>query len=107
MNKKIIHIIPGTTPTIRFMLRQTNPADIAESFLTVRSAETTVTKGFADMETGEDYIQWKLDQAETLGLTGATSLQANYMLTDGTRGASMVADVIVDEQLRPEVIVRE
>ena len=105
--KKYINIIKGTTPVIRFLLRQTDPADITDAYLTIRDAMTTLSKGFSAMETGEDYIQWKLTQAETLALTGETSLQMNFLTSDGTRGASQECGVILEGNLKAEVISNE
>ena len=107
--KKMVRIIIGTTPTIHYAFQIVDPADFTAAFLTIKDAEGTevLRKGLDDAVTGEGSIEWKLSQAETLGLTpgGKYSMMLNWVLEDGTRGASYADLLLCDDNHIREVIV--
>lgn len=104
MIDKFIHIVKGTTPTIKFVLRHVDPADIAAAYLDITDATQTLSKDFTAMETGTDFIAWTLSQTETLALQGDTVLQMNFLTASGTRGASRRCKVILEENERNAVM---
>lgn len=106
----MVRIIIGTTPTIHYTFHIVDPADFTAAYLTVKDSATgteVLRKGLDDAVIGEGSIEWKLSQAETLGLTpgGKYSMMLNWVLGDGTRGASYSDILICDDNHIREVIV--
>ena len=106
----MVRIIIGTTPIIHYAFHIVDPADFTAAYLTIKDAEGTevLRKGLDDAAYGGgDSIEWKLSQAETLGLTpgGKYSMMLNWVLEDGTRGASYADLLLCDDNHIREVIV--
>ena len=104
----MIRIIIGTTPTIHYDFHIVDPADFTAAFLTVKDSAGTeaMRKSLSDAVIGEGSIEWKLSQAETLGLTPGErySMMLNWLTTDGTRGASYLDLLVCDDNHIREVI---
>lgn len=82
-------IIRGTTPTIKYTFKAIDPATITAAYLTIKKGgEVVIEKDLAAASVGEDSLSWTLTQAETLSVTGAAAVMLNWLLNDGTRGAS-------------------
>ena len=103
-------MIQGTTPTLRFNL----PIDISS----VLSAEIVVEyvdankkmqiiKELDDCTTGENYIEAKLTQRETLQLPAPSTVfvQLRVLTKGGTTLATEVNEVRVSKLLKGDVIV--
>lgn len=78
-------IYRGTTPTLKFTLKNVNPTNITAAYLTINQGDTIIEKGGPKVEKnlsaatrGADYIQWKLTQADTLSLS--PHVVADYQL---------------------------
>lgn len=98
-------IIRGTTPTIKYTFSYIDPAEITEAYLTIAQDDTTVLeKELSDASVGEDCISWTLTQSETLTISNNAEVMLNYLLRDGTRGASLPAAVRFVHNLKEEVI---
>ena len=83
-------IIRGTTPTIKYTFRVVDPASITAAYLTIKKGgEIVIEKDLAAASVGEDSLSWTLTQAETLSVIGAAEIMLNWLLNDGTRGASV------------------
>ena len=68
-NSKDKKIYKGTTPTVRFMFDNVNPADIVVAFLTaVQGRSVVFEKDINDMTVEENYVDWPLSQEDTLKL---------------------------------------
>ena len=99
-------IIRGTTPTIEYTFRVVSVADIATAILTIKqSGEVLIQKDLSKAEVGESSLSWKLSQAECLQLSfGGATIMLNWLLADGTRGASNETPVAMVQNHIPEVI---
>ena len=98
-------IINGTTPTIRYCFKRVDVADIATAYLTIKSSDGTVLeKDLSTATIGDNTLSWKLSQEETLSLTSTARIMLNWVLGDGTRGASEKTTVLMDENDKDEVI---
>lgn len=88
----MVKIIIGTTPTIKYKFKIIKPADIDTAILTIidRTGTEKLRKTLDDATVGSDSIEWTLTQEETLsfGLNHSLRMMLNWVLTDGTRGAS-------------------
>lgn len=83
-------IIIGTTPTVTYTFSTVDVSDIVSSRLTVmQSGSIIIDKDLDDATVGENSLSYTLTQAETLALgTNSARMMHNYLLSDGTRGAS-------------------
>lgn len=82
-------IIRGTTPTIKYTFRVVDPASITAAYLTIKKGgEIVIEKDLAAASVGDNSLSWTLTQSETLSVTGAAEVMLNWLLNDGTRGAS-------------------
>lgn len=99
-------IIEGTTPTATYKFKTVKPAELAKAFFTVKvNGEVVIEKTLAEAAVGEDTLTWKLTQEETLlvGTRTATAM-CNWILPDGTRGASTEDAIIGVSNHKKEVI---
>lgn len=91
------NIIKGTTPTLIYKFKDTDVADITAAYLTMKhGAETVMEKDLSTAIVDEDSIAWRFTQAETLALGGNVSVMLNWLLDDGTRGASEKTQILVE-----------
>lgn len=98
-------IIRGTTPTIKYTFKVVDPASITAAFLTIKKGgEIVIEKDLAAASVGEDSLSWTLTQAETLSIAGMAQVMLNWLLNDGTRGASLQTVVKFDPNHIEEVI---
>ena len=102
----MIEIIRGTTPTITYSFNVVNVADIRVAYLTIRQGENVVIeKTLADATIDDNVISWTLSQQETLSLgVGASHIMLNWLLQDGTRGASNSSSMSIVKNDKNEVI---
>ena len=101
------NIVRGTTPTIRYTFSTIDVADISVAKLVIKQyGSNKIEKELEDSTTGENYIDWKLSQSETLGLTeGATAvIGLDWLLSDGTRGIGNSVGAMVTSSSINEVI---
>ena len=99
-------IIRGTTPTIQFTFNYVDVDNISAAVLSIKqSCVEKVEKDITAATAGEKTLSWTLTQAESLSLaTGVCKIQCNWLLADGTRGASKVYNVEVYPNQFIEVI---
>ena len=99
-------IIRGTTPTIKFTFSTIDSSDITDAFLTINQNDTKVIEkdiDTASIDTGE--ISWQLTQEECLSLElGNATFMLNWLLADGTRGASIKGAAKIIPNYKNEVI---
>lgn len=100
-------IIIGTTPTIKYSFRAVDVENLKTAILTVkRNGDILLRKELEDAEVGEKSVEWHLSQEDTLAIgTGSARIMMNWMLRDGTRGATSQRNVMMDPNHIPEVIV--
>lgn len=99
-------IIRGTTPTIRFHYKNVHIEDITAAYLTIKqNKEVIVEKDMSEANIGEDSMSWLLSQEETLGFkVGKVAIMHNWLLADGTRGASKENFIAIEDNHIDEVI---
>ena len=99
-------IIRGTTPSITYAFDTIAVADIAEAYITIDYAgETIIEKDMSDSYTGDNALVWMFTQAETLAFPiGNATVQVNWKLNSGERGASFEQVIPVLDNLKDEVI---
>lgn len=99
-------IIRGTTPTIQFTFNYVDVDNISTAVLTIKqSCVEKVEKDITAATAGEKTLSWTLTQEESLSLaTGACKIQCNWLLADGTRGASKIYNVEITPNQIHEVI---
>lgn len=101
-------IIRGTTPTLRFTFNHIDPEQIITTALTIKqNKELIVEKDLsaAIISASEHSIAYKLTQEETLSFAvGKVMVMHNWLLNDGTRGASKEATISVDDNHKDEVM---
>lgn len=102
-------IIRATTPKITFKFKTVDVDDIAKTVLTIKQNGTTVVeRDETTMTTDSDdaTISWILTQEETLSLMPKRKAEAvcDWVLTDGTRGRSFIAEYGTEEPGKDEVI---
>lgn len=99
-------IIRGTTPTIQYTFSVVAVSNINKAFLTIKAGGSVViTKDIIDAEVGQKSLSWTLSQADTLKLTfPECAIMCNWILNDGTRGASKETIVHISENHLAEVV---
>lgn len=100
-------IIRGTTPTIKYLFKVVDVSDLTEAILTVSQDGTVlIEKDISDATVGENDILFTLSQADTLKLDEDIpgKIMLNWVLGDGTRGASNITVISVRENDVSEVI---
>lgn len=99
-------IIRGTTPTIQFTFNYVDVDNISAAVLTIMQAcAKKVEKDLTAATVGDETLSWTLTQEESLSLaTGCCWMQCNWVLADGTRGASKIYSVEVIANQKIEVI---
>ena len=100
-------IIRGTTPTIQFTFNNVTVSNISTAILTIKQyGETKLEKDLTSATIGQKTISWDLTQTESLSLKyGVCTVMINWLLADGTRGASMEYNLEVITNHILEVIV--
>lgn len=93
------NIIRGTTPTLQYKFKEINVADITSAYLTIKS-KTTIEKDLSSAVVGDKTISWTLSQTETLSFGDSVSCMINWLLADGTRGASVKTEIMVKENYK-------
>lgn len=99
-------IIRGTTPTIKYTFQTIQPEDIEVAYLTIEQCGTSrIEKSLSEAIVGTDNISWMLSQEDTLSLVvGKVDCMCNWRKADGTRGASRVARITIEDNLKSGVI---
>lgn len=99
-------IIRGTTPTIQYTFNSVTVANITHAYLTIKQGGVLLAqRDLTTATVGAKTISWTLTQAETLAPhNGQVSIMINWLLPDGTRGASAKTMVIIDGNHIEEVI---
>lgn len=89
-------IVRGTTPTIQFTFKTIDVSQIHTAYLTIEQHGTLrIEKTLEDATIGNKYIEWTLEQEDTLPLKYNVKLQiqCRYKLNDGTAYASRIYEV--------------
>lgn len=83
-------IIRGTTPTIEYTFKTVNVDNIVTAYLTImQRGVVIIEKDLSQADIGENSLSYLLSQEETLSLAiGKANVMHNFVLGDGTRGAS-------------------
>lgn len=98
-------IIKGTTPTIIYTFNEISVANIVTAVLTIkRGTNIIIEKNLAAATVGESSLSWKLSQEESLSVSGNAEMMLNWVLVDGTRGASKTTSVTFAPNHKEEVI---
>lgn len=86
----MLSIIRGTTPTIEYTFNTVNVGDIVTAYLTImQRGRMIIEKNLSQATIGEKSLSYSLSQEETLSLAiGKANVMHNFVLGDGTRGAS-------------------
>ena len=99
-------IIRGTTPTIIYTFDTVNVSDITSACLTIeQSGKIVVEKSLNDATVGEKTLLWTLTQTETLDFAkGNAQAMCNWLLANGTRGASKQMSITFEKNQKNEVM---
>lgn len=99
-------IIRGTTPTIKFTFKTVDPQQIVTAYLTMKQGELVIEKNLADGTVGENYIEWRLSQAETVSLDDDENIkiQCRYKIADSSAYVSKIYSVPPYDILKDGVI---
>lgn len=98
-------IIRGTTPTLKYTFSTISVADITAAYLTIKQAgEVIIEKNISTATIGDFDISWTLTQAETLMLVDNITVMCNWLLSDGTRGATARTKIAIEVNDKEEVI---
>lgn len=99
-------IIRGTTPTIEYTFKTVNVDNIVTAYLTImQRGVVIIEKDLSQADIGEKSLSYSLSQEETLSLAiGKASMMHNFVLGDGTRGASDEVEVDIERNHKNEVI---
>ena len=99
-------IIIGTTPTIKYTFSAVSVTDITKAILTIKKgSDILIERDLTTATVGEDSISWTLTQQETLSIgTSIVRVMCNWLLSDGTRGASNEIDIRMEDNHKQEVI---
>lgn len=91
----MIKIVIGTTPTIIYNFSIVDPADITDAIMSIKvGGQIIIEKTLEDATVGENTLSWTLTQAETLSIgTRFGTIMVNWLTDDGTRGASIEANI--------------
>lgn len=83
-------IIRGTTPTIEFTFKVVDVTSINTAVMTIKQGgQIVVEKDKSTATIGDDSLSWTLSQEDSLSLgCGLVRVMLNWVLADGTRGAS-------------------
>ena len=100
-------IIRGTTPTIQFTFAHVTVSNIGTAIFTIKQfGEILVEKDKTEATIGQKTMSWTLSQEESLSLAyGVCTVMINWLLADGTRGASKLYNIEVTANHILEVIV--
>lgn len=85
-------IYRGTTPTVRYWFEVVNPANIIVAYLTAMQGRDVIfEKDINSMDVGEDYVDWNLDQEDTLSLSADKKcfITMTYKTANGKRYESL------------------
>ena len=97
-------IVKGTTPTITYTFETVQLSDIHEAILSIKGRAGTLAKDISTAEAGTKSLSWTLTQEETLAMSNYVSMMLNFVLNDGTRGASAQSKILVESNHINEVI---
>lgn len=98
------NIIRGTTPTLKYTFRTVDPTNFSVAYLTVTNGSQTIEKDLSSATIEENAILWKFTQEETLALGDRITAMLNWKIPDGTRGASRIATILTERNLKEVVI---
>lgn len=101
----MIEVIRGTTPTVKYKFNIVDVDDIVAASLTLEQCDFVIDKPLSDATKEDGYLVWRLEQSETLSLSiGKAAMQLNWLLDDGTRGASKQLALMVKDNQKNEVM---
>lgn len=102
----MINIIRGTTPTVKYTFSVVDVHDITAAYLTIEQCGSLIVdKGIDSGTISGNAIYWRLEQEDTLAAScGNAKMMLNWLLSDGTRGASNELGVVFKENQKDEVI---
>lgn len=102
-----MEIIRGTTPTVQFVFKDVEAAQIEVAFLIIKQKNMPVIeRDISTSNTGENYISWTLTQEETLGLVEGiiAKVVCDWRTFQGLRGRSELFVANVESSGKNEVI---
>lgn len=98
-------IIKGTTPTIIYTFNEISVSNITAAVLTIKNGSSIIIEeDLSSATVGEKSLSWKLSQEESLAASGNAEMMINWVLVDGTRGASKTTSVTFAPNHKEEVI---
>ena len=100
-------IISGTTPTITYKFSSIDIAELAKAIMTIKmNGVIKITKELetADVDAEQKTLSWTLTQAETLSVKSRATIMLNWLLQDGTRGATVERNIVFESNHINEVI---
>lgn len=98
------NIIIGTTPTIKYRFNTIDVESITTAYMTIKKDGAVIVKR-SDPTVDENILSWTLTQEETLAIgTGVVKIMCNWLLADGTRGASHESEIRMKGNHIAEVI---
>lgn len=100
-------LISGTTPSVQFIFKNVDPADIAVAYLTVRVGDSVVIeKDITEASVQNNTLTWVLTQEETLRLNVGDTCRicCDWKTSSGVRGRSKMATMTVEESGKSCVI---
>ena len=100
------NIIEGTTPSIGFKFHVVDVSDFVAGILSIQNGANTIEKDIdsATVDAENNIITWTLTQAETFAFGDSVEVQMNFLLEDGTRGATKIATYWIADNLKKEII---
>lgn len=99
-------IIIGTTPVIKYRFNTISVDNLIAAIMTVKkNGAIILRKELPEAYVDDNALEWQLSQEETLAIgTGGARIMLNWLLADGTRGASMEREIQTAGNHIPEVI---
>lgn len=100
------YIVKGTTPKLIYRFKHVDVSNIRIAILTIKQdGADDIEKDLASAIIDEDSIAWILTQEETLAFNNSIKIMLNWVLEDGTRGASKKTKYLIDNNYKEVVIV--
>ena len=100
-------MIRGTTPTFELKITD-NTVDLTQAtnvYATFAQWGKTITKTGEDIDVSAQQVDVYFSQADSLSFSSGTiEIQLNWTYTDGSRAATNIIKVVIDDNLLPEVL---
>ena len=100
-----MNVIKGTTPTIEYTFSTVQLSNMTKAIMTIKAGgNIIVQKDMTTATVGQNKLSWTLTQSETLSCGSETKVMLNWLLADGTRGATKECVLVFGENHINEVI---